>query len=258
MKANVLLSSRHINLSLDRQRKTTLGITNVSQGMVFYCLRTTSPNRYHVSERYGIIMPSSSATVTITALKSEVLADLCKEGEEGPTSASVASSSAPKRPSDHITDSFLLEYALIEEAEAKKLSSTKSHMEYHNARRQFLAEKKEKGQLGRRTITSRIFVLDGGEEDEERLERETSGGRGGSQRLMRSANESRGLSGVHSRRLSPGKGKKAGALESPKSGNRVGTKEKTGRNTCSRTLFFVLLVVLTSLVLQQCASWLLE
>lgn len=163
MCANVLLSVRHINLFLHTQKSASLDIINVSPGTIIYRLLTTSPSRYRVSGKSGLIPPSSVAQVKFTIISSNILSELGKKENTNPSQEPHHSSKENSLPtttdqlSDPITDSFLLEYTLIDEAKAKELKNFKTHSEY------ILAMKKE-GKLERRLIPCRVFVQGGGVE----------------------------------------------------------------------------------------------
>lgn len=95
--ATVLLSTQRIQLFSNTQETATLDVTNVSSAPILFHLLTTSPGRYIVKHKKGVLKPNSTAHVLISLSASQIPNHSATE--------------------ELIKDTFLLEYALLEPAD---------------------------------------------------------------------------------------------------------------------------------------------
>lgn len=128
--ANIFISTQHIQLFLGARESGSIEVTNVSPASVVYKLLTTSPERYAVKQKKGIILPNSSKHVTI-ALKESLL----PPGNSG-------------REEEVIKDTFLLEYALVEKGD----NTDPNHLS------ELLKEKKRQSLSSKKMISCRVFL----------------------------------------------------------------------------------------------------
>lgn len=135
--ANVLLSTQRIQLFPHNQDSVQVDLTNVSSAPVLFHLLTTSPGRYIVKHKKGVMKPNACASITINLSKSQIPA-LGADTEE------------------FIKDTFLLEYALVEPDDA--IDPTFSNVST------LIKNKKKSGKVTKRQISCRVF-LKGGDDD---------------------------------------------------------------------------------------------
>lgn len=138
--ANVLLSTQRLQIYPNSQDSVTLQITNASAAPILFHLLTTSPTRYTVKHKKGVIQPSSSANAVISLSKSKI--PEANNSEE------------------FIKDTFLLEYALVEQHDI--IDPTFSNVS------DIIKSKKSAGKVTKKQISCRVFLTGEPDKSEER------------------------------------------------------------------------------------------
>lgn len=127
--ANVLLSTQNIHFYPDVQRAAAVEVTNVSSAPVLFHFLTTSPGRYSVKGKKGVIQPNSSAHVSVSLSSSQLA------GGEG---------------QGKIKDTFLCEYAVMDPEDNVGPSFSQLSA--------LIRQKKSKGKVHKKTIACVIYT----------------------------------------------------------------------------------------------------